>query len=35
MNNLCAWCEADVMDYLASFNGKDICVDCAGELENE
>lgn len=27
----CAWCDRDVMDYFASFNGKDICVDCAGE----
>jgi formylmethanofuran dehydrogenase subunit E len=35
MTNLCAWCDEDVMDYLASFNGKDICVICAGEFENE
>ena len=27
----CAWCDRDVMDWYASFNGKDICVDCAGE----
>ena len=33
--NLCAWCDRDVMDYLASFNAKDICVDCAEELEDE
>ena len=25
---LCAWCDRDVMDYLASSNGKDICADC-------
>jgi len=27
----CAWCGEDVMDEYASFNGKDICIDCAGE----
>lgn len=24
----CAWCNRDVMDYMKSFNGKDICTDC-------
>ena len=24
----CVWCDADNMDTHASFNGKDICVDC-------
>ena len=24
----CVWCDRDVMEYMASFNGKDICVDC-------
>jgi hypothetical protein len=27
----CVWCGMDEMDEYASFNGKDICVDCAGE----
>jgi hypothetical protein len=27
----CAWCDRDIMDEYASFNGKDICIDCAGE----
>lgn len=27
----CAWCGMKEMDEFASFNGKDICVDCAGE----
>jgi hypothetical protein len=27
----CAWCGADDMDTNASFNAKDICIDCAGE----
>ena len=27
----CAWCDRDIMDTEASFNGKDICIDCAGE----
>lgn len=27
----CAWCGMDEMNVYASFNGKDICVDCAGE----
>jgi hypothetical protein len=27
----CAWCGMDEMDEYASFNGKDICIDCAGE----
>jgi hypothetical protein len=32
----CAWCKRDVMAYLASFNGKDICADCEDEaLEEE
>lgn len=32
----CAWCDRDVMAYMASFNGKDICVDCEEDyLEEE
>jgi len=31
----CAWCGEDTMDWNASFNGKDICNDCADEMENE
>lgn len=27
----CIWCGMDEMDTHASFNGKDICIDCAGE----
>lgn len=27
-SNLCVWCDRDMKDYLRSFNGKDICVDC-------
>ena len=27
----CAWCGMDEMDEYASFNGGDICVDCAEE----
>jgi len=27
----CAYCNRDVMDYLASFNAKDICIDCEDE----
>lgn len=30
-SSLCAWCERDVMKTEASMNGKDICIDCAGE----
>lgn len=31
----CAYCDRDVMDYLASFNAKDICVDCEEETLEE
>ena len=24
----CVWCDRDIMDTHASFNGKDICIDC-------
>ncbi len=27
----CIWCGMDEMDEYASFNGKDICIDCAEE----
>jgi hypothetical protein len=27
----CAWCGMDEMEEYASFNGGDICVDCAEE----
>lgn len=27
----CAWCKRDVMDEMACFNAKDICVDCCEE----
>ena len=29
----CAWCFRDVMETEASFNGGDICIDCADEEE--
>lgn len=31
MSEPCAWCDKDVMDWNASFNGKDICNDCEDE----
>lgn len=31
----CAWCNRDVMDYNASFNGKDICADCEEDVCQE
>ena len=27
----CMWCDRGEMNVYASFNGKDICVDCAEE----
>lgn len=35
MTSPCAWCDKDIMEEYASFNGKDICVFCAGEVEDE
>lgn len=28
MSDPCIWCGMDEMDTHASFNGKDICIDC-------
>jgi len=31
----CVWCDRDVMEHLASFNGGDICVDCEEDYLDE
>jgi len=28
---VCAWCKRDVMNDIACFNAKDICVDCCDD----